>query len=138
MNLITDRTWEDVQNKTPKGNYGQEDLNRVEQAMEMLYGIANKLGITPPGTIKTDWYFPQVFSEEEWPTKTQMQRYLGNITYLCKAVRSADMLPATMENLTYEDANNIEKALLLAYPRIQNALQVFYYSGEIFAGEELL
>ena len=51
---------------------------------------------------------------------------------------TANGLPETMENLTVDGANNIEKALLLAYPRIENALQIFRYSGEVFAGEEIL
>ena len=138
MNLITDRTWTDVENRTPKGSYGPEDLNRVEQAVEMLYSLARELDVLPPGNFKTDWTFPQLFSSGEWPTETQMQRYLANVTCLCKAMGTANGLPETMENLTVDGANNIEKALLLAYPRIENALQIFRYSGEVFAGEEIL
>lgn len=136
MNLITDRTLEDVLKGTPKGKYTAQDLNRVEQATENLYDQAKELGILPPGTFKTDWSFPVLFSREEWPTQAQMQRYLANITHLCRAVELAGGLPTTMENLTYEDANHIEQALLGVYPRIQNALQIFRYSGEVFAGEE--
>lgn len=137
MNLITDRTWEDVSAGTAKGKYGVQDLNRVEQAVAELYALAKGLGINPPGDFKTNWYPHTVFSFETWPTQSQMVRYLANITHLCAAVKLAAGLPSTMENLTWESANNIEKALLLAYPRIQNALQIFRYSGEIFAGEEI-
>ena len=137
MNLITDRTENDVLNGTAKGKYTAEDLNRVEQAVAALYALAKELGIDPPGDFKTDWDPKALFSPEAWPTQSQMQRYLANITHLCKGVKAAEGLPTTMENLTWERANNIEKALLLAYPRIQNAIQIFRYSGEIFAGEEI-
>ena len=137
MNLITDRTENDVLNGTAKGKYTAEDLNRVEQAVAELYDQAKALGIDPPGYFKTDWDSMALFSPKTWPTKKQMQRYLANITHLCEGVKAAEGLPVTMENLTWEMANNIEKALLLAYPRIQNTIQIFRYSGEIFAGEEI-
>lgn len=136
MNLITDRTAEDVLLGTPKGKYGADDLNRVERAAAELYGIAKALDINPPGSFKTDWDPGALFSSENWPTKSQMQRYLANITHLCAAVELAGGLPTTMENLTWQDANNIESALLAVYPRIENALQIFRFSGELFAGEE--
>lgn len=137
MNLITDRTAEDVLQGTPKGKYTTEDLNRVEQAVAELYALAKELDIYPVGTIKTDWEPTALFSPDAWPTQSQMQRYLANITHLCAAVELAAGLPSTMENLTWEGANCIEEALLLAYPRIQNAIRIFQYSGEIFAGEEI-
>lgn len=138
MELITDRTLEDVLQGTQKGRYGVADLNRVEQAVQELYSYADALGIVPPGQIKTDWVFPTAFSALSWPTELQMRRYLANITHLCQAVELAGGLPASMENLTFTGANSIEQALLGVYPRIQNALQIIQYSGEIFAGEELL
>ena len=138
MNLITDRPAEDVLQGTPKGKYTTEDLNRVEQAVAELYALAKELDIYTVGTIKTDWNPTALFSPESWPTQSQMQRYLANITHLCKALELAYGLPATMENLTIDGANNIEKALLQAYSRIENALQIFCYSGEVFAGEEIL
>ncbi len=137
MNLITDRTENDVLRGTAKGKYTAEDLNRVENAVAELYALAKNLDIYPVGTIKTDWNPWALFSPETWPTQSQMARYLANITHLCEGLKAAEGLPTTMENLTWERANNIEKALLLAYPRIQNTIQIFRYSGEIFAGEEI-
>lgn len=136
MNLITDRTLEDVLAGTEKGRYGAEDLNRVERAVAELYELAKALDITPTGEIKTDWDANALFSAESWPTQGQMARYLANIAHLCEAVELGAVLPATMENLTWESANRMEEALLSAYPRLQNALQIFRYSGEMFAGEE--
>jgi len=136
MNLITDRTAEDVLQGTPKGKYCAEDLNRVESAVAALYEAAEAMGVAPPGEFKTDWQSEALFSPKTWPTQRQMQRYLANITHLCEAVELAKGLPTTMENLTWQDANAIESALLGVYPRIVNTLRIFQYSGEIFAGEE--
>lgn len=136
MDFVTDRTIEDVLLQTEKGKYSANDLNRVEEAVSELYSLAEELGITPPGQFKTDWSFPIIFDFDEWPTKYQMQRYLANITHLCTSVGVTQDLPASMDNLTFVDANNIEKALEQASPNVENAKKIFYFSGEVFAGEE--
>lgn len=136
MNLITDRTYADVLLGTEKGCYGVADLNRVEQAVAELVGIAKALDIQDDFVIKLDWGLPGVFSAVEWPAEGQMVRYLRNIARLCETVAVAAELPPSMENLTWKGANQIEQALELVYTRIRTILQAFQYSGEIFAGEE--
>ncbi len=136
MQLITDRTYSDVLLKTEKGCYGVADLNRVEQAVAELVDIAKALGVQDDFEIKLDWELPGAFSPAQWPTTAQMHRYLDNVYRLCQAVELATELPVSMETLTWEGANQIEKALELVYTRIQSILQVLRFSGEIFAGEE--
>ena len=136
MKLITDRTQADVLLGTEKGRYSVADLNRVEQAVAELSLLAKELDIYPGADTKTDWELPGIFSASKWPTKEQMTRYLGNVYLLCDSMEIAAGLPLSMEQFTWEGANQIENALMLAYDRIQNILQTFYYSGEIFAGEE--
>ncbi len=136
MNFVTDRTREDVLLGTPKGTYGREDLNRVEQAVRELTVLAQKLDISCTLQIKTDWGLPGLFSADQWPTAEQMQRYLSNVHRLCTALEVAMALPHTMEKLTWQGANQIEQALQAAHTRVQNILQVFQFSGELFAGEE--
>lgn len=136
MKLITDRTQADVLLGTEKGRYSAEDLNRVEQAVAELCTIAKGLDVSGITQIKTDWPHCGAFAPDRWPTQSQMARYLGNIHRLCEAVEVTAELPRSMEDLTWEGANQMEQALLLTYTRIQNILQIFRYSGEIFAGEE--
>ena len=136
MNLITDRTLADVLLGTDKGRYGAGDLNRVEQAVEELYAIAKILGISETTRIKTDWAHCAEFSPDRWPTRSQMDRYLGNIHRLCEMVEAEMNLPCSMENLTWEAANRIEEALLAADTRIRKIIQALHFSGELFAGEE--
>lgn len=136
MKLITDRTKSDVLLGTEKGRYSVSDLNRVETAVAELSEIAKKLGVNKQFEVKTDWDLPESFSAAAWPTKKQMTRYLDNVRSLCEAVELVAKLPATMEHLTWDGANQIEEALSLVYERIQRILATFRYSGEFFAGEE--
>lgn len=90
-----------------KGAYNYSDLNRVERAVAEISDIEN-LGLVT----KTNWAMWDV------PTKADMNRYLGNIAVLRTLFSSDIELPDTMENLTYETANNIERIILAAYERI--------------------
>lgn len=47
--LITDRTLEDVSNKTAKGFYNATDLNRVDACMEDLVARLGRIGYSVPG-----------------------------------------------------------------------------------------
>lgn len=136
MDLITDRTDEDVTLGTKKGRYSYEDLNRVEGAVQELCSLARALGI-PSLETKTDWGLPGNFTRDTWPTESQMTRYLGNVQILCDSVMLDVTLPSSMRKLTADGANNIEIALESVYHRIVGILDTFKYSGEAFAGEEL-
>lgn len=47
--LVTDRTLEDVSNKTAKGFYNATDLNRVDACMEDLVARLGRIGYSVPG-----------------------------------------------------------------------------------------
>lgn len=134
--LIFDRTRVDVVQGTEKGFYGSNDLNRVEGAVAQLLEQAKALDIYLPLVTKTDWALTDTFSQDSWPTKQQMARYLGNVSRLCAACGVQMPLPATMENLNWEGANQIERALYEINRRITAGVQTFRFSGEVFAGEE--
>lgn len=148
-----------------KGAYNAGDLNRVEGAVvylssalrtlpEELKDYAASLGVAwdsffdvpyTPGdyhlTTKTDW------AENGIQTPTDMARYLANVRKLRGALDyETDALPGTMENLRFQGANAIEKALagletaiaaLEAATKtdIDNTAAAWFYSGEIYAGE---
>lgn len=136
MQLITDRTKNDVLFGTKKGRYSAADLNRVENAVAELVDIARKIGANKTIMVKTDWDIPGPFSNGKWPTKGQMERYLNNVMYLCSLVELQSNLPKSMEKLTYNGANAIEQSLEIVYEQIQKILKTLRYSGEFFAGEE--
>lgn len=106
-----------------KGAYNYTDLNRVEGWVSTLAG---EFGLTL--TTKTNWTVWDI------PTQGDMSRYLGNII----AIRDAcpwgidfPTLPNSMNDLTYEMANNIETVLLMIYVRGAS----FPRSGECYSGE---
>ena len=97
----------EYQGYATKGAYNYTDLNRVETAVAEL---ATMLGLTL--TTKTDW------GMVDEPSLSDMERYLGNVA----AIRDAypgdaefPALPDSMDYLTYEGANNIEKVLEIVY-----------------------
>jgi hypothetical protein len=93
-----------------KGAYNYTDLNRVETAVTE---IAWKLGLTL--TTKTDWTLWDI------PVAAEMERYLSNIVAIrdaCPDVVGFPVLPTSMDRLTYEGANSIEKVLMLVYQDI--------------------
>lgn len=136
MNLITDRTNSDSLFGTEKGQYGASDLNRVESAVRYLSFLAESIVLVEQLITKTDWGEPGPFSTETWPTKDQMNRYLHNVKSLCASVGISVRLPASMDKLTWQGANQIEAALLVVKDYLSKNIHQFFYSGEIFAGED--
>lgn len=96
-----------------KGAYNHTDLNRVESTVVEL---AESMGLTL--TTKTDWGLWDI------PVVADMERYLGNVVAIRDAVLTQDStlefptLPDSMDCLTYESANNIERVLEIAYRHI--------------------
>ena len=87
-----------------KGAYNYSDLNRVERAVEEI-SDGLELGLVT----KTDWNMWDI------PTQSEMDRYLSNIITIRDYFSIETEIPASMSNLTYEGANNIEKILFAAY-----------------------
>ena len=87
---------------------------------------------------KTDWSLPGDFSVKTWPTESQMKRYLQNIADIKELFIIPTQIPETMEKLDWDGANNIEKVLQVAFSRITGIKQSYRYSGEFYAGEEIL
>lgn len=148
-----------------KGAYNASDLNRVESAVGYLAGVlralpaelkeyAASLGVgwdgifSPPydpedmePETKTDW------TDSGEPSPEDMARYLGNVVKLRNALSYAtDELPEGMDDLTWQGANAIEKALTALDGAIalfreemetlmENTAAAWLYSGEIYSGE---
>lgn len=96
-----------VATEATKGAYNHSDLNRVERAVAE---ISEALGL---GLVtKTNWTMWDV------PTVSEMNRFLGNVKTLRNRYSTGTPLPDTMNGLTYETANNIEKIILATYNRV--------------------
>lgn len=136
--FITDRTETDALLGNEKGTYSYSDLNRVEGHVSDIASEFPNLGFESVITTKTDWGLPMDFSVSEYPVHSQMERYLNNVKLIKDKLTIPVAVPASMDGLTWIGANNIEKALQIAFERIKSIKQVWKYSGELYAGEENL
>ena len=125
---LSENQKEEYRGYAAKGAYNYTDMNRVESAVAE---IAPMLGLTLTTRARwnywRNWYYDYYydtssgFGVEGWrtfPWEDELKRYLNNV----KAIRDAcpdDLefppLPYSMDRLTYESANNIEKVLEIAY-----------------------
>lgn len=125
--LITDRTSTDTSRRTTlrakikdrtatsaewsewlsplKGAYNASDLNRVGEAVQYLADLLASFGYSVPVQPKTDWTI------EDIPRAADMDTYLGDVRRIKEKFYGTTPLPATMNDLTAEGANNIERLL---------------------------
>ena len=132
LTLITDRTAEDVANKTAKGCYNASDLNRVGAAVQYVAERFSAQGYTVAVSPKTDWLASDI------PTASELETYRQNIATLRSLIavmKSTPETPETMRFLDYIKANDIERILLDLDALLTNAAAAWYQSGELFAGE---
>lgn len=138
MTLVTDRTEADSLLGNEKGTYGYADLNRVENAVSEIAKYFSVLGSSSKMSIKTDWGLPGDFSTETFPVKSQMDRYLSNVQYINNLFAVGLPLPDSMDKMTWDSANMIEEVLQRASGKISAIINTYRYSGEIYAGEDLI
>lgn len=101
-------------NDAAKGAYNYTDLNRVETAVSEL---ASELGLSL--TTKTNWTLWDI------PVQADMERYLENVAAIrdaCPGEVEFPNLPDSMNNLSFEGANSIEKVLLLVYEELHGSV----------------
>ena len=122
---VYDRTQSDIANKTAKGYYNLDDLNRIEQDCTYLaeiFGVT--IGIR-------EW------TRTDFPTVSEMERIRNNIEMLRDAYIVYQTTPGTppVPLNEYRKANDIE--------RILNDLKAIYdanksnviYAGEAYSGQ---
>ena len=132
LHLVTDRTQADVNAGNAKGTYNAEDLNRVGAAMNYVADRLKAAGYDPHISPKTDW------KETDYPTPQTMERYLGDLAELRRqfsVMQITPTVPMDMVNLTYQEANDIERILEDVDSLITNIMAGWFYSGELYAGE---
>lgn len=159
LTLITDRTqadvdrWRTLRSKgwsamtaaertewaaSLKGAYDATDLNRVTAAKEAItealesYGYDVTYKPVEAATGRTEWLVSDI------PTPAQLTAYLANVSTLRAVLElpeATPAVPADMVNLTAEEANDIERILLVIETVITNMTKAWYFSGDLFAGE---
>ena len=121
--LITNRTG---------GHYNATDLNRVGAAIAYIATRLTTAGYSVPVTPKTDWVAGDI------PSATQMAAYLADVAAIRAALAVRPTTPSTppdMDDLTVEEANDIERILADVDGLVSNMMAAYFYSGEIYSGE---
>lgn len=103
---ITDRTQEDVINKTEKAHLNTSDLNRIEKDIGYLQ---DKWAL--PLNIKTDWSITNVICQSDFT------RILNNLTILSTYCEDELIIPNHPIN-TWEKLNSLESAIDLLYNNV--------------------
>lgn len=153
MNLVTDRTAQDVArvlelknkgwtNMTAeekaewsagmKGAYNSTDLNRVHAATQYLSERLNECGYA------TEFVPMKTWSTEDVPTLTELETYLQNVRSIRDAfvvLGSTPTAPTTMTRFNYIKANDIERILTDIDSLVTKMIASYSYSGECFGGE---
>lgn len=138
--LIYDRTQADVEYALAhpnselflKGAYNYTDLNRIEQWCEYIAEQLNLYGYKVNITTNIEFYD---WDMEDFPTRETMKTIRDNVEKLKEAFIAFTNVPDSLEKMTYEKANNLEKVLHELDILINNMIASFYYSGEIYSGE---
>lgn len=140
MLCVTDRTWDDVRNKTAKGFYNATDLNRVGHNVSYLTELLGGYGYVVLASPKTDWQIGDI------PSAAQMAAYLADLTAVRGAIavlsttpeapeRMGVSEPGAKDGLDAQKANDIERILQDVDWLITNMVAAYVYSGEVYSGE---
>lgn len=151
--LVTDRTQDDVNRAEKlnamdagamsdaekaewfsgmKGAYNCADLNRVGEAVQCLADVLKGYGYAVRVAAKRDW------TGDDAPNEGQMVQYLADIAAVREALTVWEDTPATpetMQGLTWQAANDIEKILEDVEAAICRMELTWFYTGEIYCGE---
>ena len=152
-------------NAVTRGAYNYQDLNRVEEAVQIVSSTAFHLvdeiasylvekGVATDAMFelpykKSDSHVPpaKLWESKEIPSADDLSAYLAKVQIIRDILpTSAPLVPADMDGLRVEEANNIEKILEAVYAeldvqrvtikdRADRTAESWNYSGEFFAGE---
>ena len=132
LELIYDRTEEDVRSGTAKGFYRHTDLNRVQTAMFFVWAKLASMGydnVPAPGF--------GTFSENDIPRFSRMDAYIRAVRSLDGMIplTEAPDLPTSPDRLDYIGANAIEKFLTMLDDSADRIAGAWFYCDEVYGGE---
>ena len=147
LNLVTDRTNDDVISRNEKGTYNAKTLNRVENATRYICDILSECGYYTTLNIKNNWkedkesnYIVGEDRKANWNTIEQMDRYLNNVKKCVSqfaVMKDTESLPETINYLNYKGANIIEKSLQDIEVLVGNMKKEYRYAGTFFSGRSI-
>ncbi len=153
MNLVTDRTVQDVErvlelksrgwsNMTAgeqaewtagmKGAYNHTDLNRVQEATTYLNERLAECGYV------AEFVPLKIWTVGDAPTREELEFYLQNVRAIRDSfvvLASTPSAPTSMTRFNYVKANDIEQILVDIDGLVTKMIASYSYSGECFGGE---
>ena len=130
--LIFDRTIQDVENATLKGQYNASDLNRVEEWCEFLETQLNSVGYNIQIATKTNW------QPSDMRTSAEMERIRTNIKKIMQGYYYVTEIEQNAEYFNYIKANNWEKILYEMYILMFGMRNWYVYGGVARGGQPRL
>lgn len=135
ITVVTDRTKEDATAMNEKGTYRVADYNRVEGNTKIIADLLSDVGYYTTVQTKTDWVKEDLFEYSD-----MNDRYLGNVKKCVSQFavkKDTETLPETIDRLTYNKANAIEKSLQDIEILVGNMKKEYRYAGTFFAGRSI-
>lgn len=114
------------------GYYNATDLNRVGAAIAYIAARLTAAGYSVPVSPKTDWMM------SDKPTVPQMTAYLADIAAIRAALATRPTTPPTppyMDDLTVEEANDIERILAEVDGLVSNMVAGYRHAGTFYSGQ---
>ena len=140
--LITDRTQTDVDYaktnrnmlESHKGMYNVLDVNRVGWAVIYIIDLMHLYG----NNAAVRYLFPRIdWTRPDIPQAADMYIYLSNVVMIKSAFSRLTPLPATINKLAYQGANDIERLLLEAYDYLSLYSTALIHSGTRDSGFDM-
>ena len=146
--LVTDRVKADADARNEKGTYDWRALNRVTEAMEDLHRRFTEYGYAtdyvPVRIVHRDGSVSGQWQEDDEDIRwSQLEQYRTNVSSLrstFEVLKETPAIPDTMEGLTVDAANDIEKILVDINTVIERTLRSFKRSNAFtfWSGNEAL
>lgn len=115
-----------------KGTYRASDLNRVGEAISYVAERMREAGYAVEVSPITDW------KDSDYITPGAAEKLLRELRDLRNKftqMPGTPQVPADMENMTVQDANNMEIILADVDRLLSNMMAAWYSSGELYSGE---
>lgn len=123
--FVTDRTAEDVENRTAKGFLNAKDLNRIEKNNLTIADL-----IAAVVSSKTDWAVGGL------PRVNDFERILSAVTKIRSYARRSTTPPVPEHPINhYQKVNDIEQIQKDCFELYVNNKKNVIYAGEVYAGE---
>jgi hypothetical protein len=115
-----------------KGAYTNEDLNRVEAAVQYVAAELNKYGYMPILPVTQSW------SMTDKPNLKDFERYLSNVARIRNSLAvwaSTPVAPTDMIRFDHNKANALEQILVDVDQILSHMKDAWFYLGDLYLAE---